>query len=66
MARAGIDPNKWRILESNREYMRVVQKKTGKTREIDLGGKVVRRSSDHDAVSEGLARSLRARGKAEA
>ena len=61
IAREGLpDQKNWKVLSSNREYLCVVNKKTGAVREIDKGGKVLPRSPRVDP-SEQLARSMRSR-----
>lgn len=65
IAREGLpDQWDWKVLKSNREYLCVVNKKTGAVREIDRGGKVIPRMPIFDP-SESLAREMRCRREAE-
>lgn len=61
IAREGIpDQKNWKVLKSNREYLCVVNRKTGAVREIDKGGKWIP-PMQHIDPSEQLARSMRSR-----
>lgn len=59
IAREGLpDHGDWKVLKSNREYLCVVNRKTGAVREIDKGGKWIPPRPRVDP-SEQLARSMR-------
>lgn len=61
IAREGLpDQKNWKVLSSNREYMRIRNRKTGAVREIDKGGKWIPPIPRIDP-SEQLARSMRSR-----
>ena len=58
IAREGLpDHGNWNVLKSNREYLCVVNRKTGAVREIDKGGKWIPPRPRVDP-SEQLARSM--------
>lgn len=63
MAKAGIkDLDNYKVQKINREYMVVLNKKTGNYKEIELGGKAIMSHKEEDWISESLARSMRRNG----
>lgn len=63
MAAAGIrDLKNYRVQKVNKEYMIVLNKKTGNYQEIELDGKVIMSHREEDWISESLARSMRRDG----
>lgn len=57
IAREGLVPAQWRVVGSNREYIRIWNKSTGAAKEIDVGGKIRQKAGRFDP-SEGLARYM--------
>lgn len=63
MAAAGIrDLKNYRVQKINKEYMVVLNKKTGNYQEIELNGKAIMSHKEEDWISESLARSMRRDG----
>lgn len=59
IAREGLVPAQWRVIGSNREYIRIWNKSTGAVKEIDVGGGRVRTAEMRIDPSEELARYMR-------
>lgn len=60
MAAAGIrDLKNYKVQKITKEYMVIVNKKTGNYREIELEGKEIMSHREEDWISESLARSMR-------